>query len=258
MSGILSDLFEKNEGPGVEAPPPIDAKEFFKVIESRRSVRKYTSKQIPQEHMMQILEAGVLAPSSSNLQQWEFYWVKSPEKRKAIDEAFLGQPAVVTAAEVIVAVARTGTWKAHAQEMLAVFRKSDPPAPKSVMLYYSKIVPLAYTVGWFGIIGFFKKIVLFLRGLTTPTPRECASVEDLRIWAVKSTALACENIMLSARALGYDSCPMEGMDSSRIKSILNLPSDAVVVMGISLGERDPQGVYGKQFRFPSERFIKKV
>ena len=31
-------------------------------------------------------------------------------------------------------------------------------------------------------------------------------------------ALACENLMLALRAYGYDSCPMEGMDSKRIKN----------------------------------------
>ena len=35
----------------------------------------------------------------------------------------------------------------------------------------------------------------------------------MAVWAHKSTALACENLMLSLRAYGYDSCPMEGMDS---------------------------------------------
>ncbi|MNT07879.1 putative NAD(P)H nitroreductase MhqN [compost metagenome] len=130
--------------------------------------------------------------------------------------------------------------------------------PPSALLYYQKIVPLAYTVGPFGILGFFKKIVLFARGLFMPTPRECTSQEDVNIWAVKSTALACENIMLTARALGFDSCPMEGMDSRRVRKILNLPSDALIVMGIALGERSPEGVYGPRFRFSKERFIKKV
>jgi len=64
--------------------------------------------------------------------------------------------------------------------------------------------------------------------------------------------------MLSLRAYGYDSCPMEGMDSKRIKKILSLPTDAVVVMGISAGKRAEDGVYGKQIRLPSSQFIKEI
>ena len=75
-------------------------------------------------------------------------------------------------------------------------------------------------------------------------------------WATKSTALGCENIMLAARALGYDSCPMEGADSKRIKDILHLGSGAHLVMVISIGKRDEKGVYGEQIRFDRNKFIK--
>ena len=56
-----------------------------------------------------------------------------------------------------------------------------------------------------------------LRGIKKPTPREPYNKRGMAIWAHKSTALACENLMLSLRAYGYDSCPMEGINSKRIK-----------------------------------------
>ncbi len=40
---------------------------------------------------------------------------------------------------------------------------------------------------------------------------------DLRVIAHKSTALAAQNFMISMAALGYDTCPMEGLDSKRVK-----------------------------------------
>lgn len=64
--------------------------------------------------------------------------------------------------------------------------------------------------------------------------------------------------MLSLRAYGYDSCAMEGYDSKRIKKILSLPGDAVVVMVIAAGGRGKGGIYGERLRFDSARFIKKV
>jgi len=64
--------------------------------------------------------------------------------------------------------------------------------------------------------------------------------------------------MLSLRAYGYDSCPMEGYDSKIIKKLLDLPGDALVVMVIAAGKRAKGGIYGKQIRFDSHRFIKEV
>ena len=42
----------------------------------------------------------------------------------------------------------------------------------------------------------------------------------MKVWSQKTTALACQNFMLSMRAYGFDTCPMEGFDSSRLKKIL--------------------------------------
>ena len=78
----------------------------------------------------------------------------------------------------------------------------------------------------------------------------------MRVWAHKTTALACENLMLALRAYGYDSCPMEGMDSRRIKKMLSLPKKAEVSMVISIGKRAKNGVYTKRFRLSSDKMIK--
>ena len=64
--------------------------------------------------------------------------------------------------------------------------------------------------------------------------------------------------MLSMRAYGFDTCPMEGFDSSRLKKTLKLPKKAQICMVISAGSRAKNGVYGKRFRLNKERFIKIV
>ena len=56
----------------------------------------------------------------------------------------------------------------------------------------------------------------------------------MKIWAHKTTALACENFMLAMRAAGYDTCPMEGMDSKRVKKILGLKQKEYITMVIVL------------------------
>ena len=240
-----------------EKAPKIDPKEFQKVIDSRRSVRIFDGRPIPEKIMNICLENAILAPNSSNLQQWEFHLVQTAYKKNELIKACLNQIAAKTASELIVAVARTATWKANAEEMLRIFGKAKDVAP-AAMSYYKKIVPFVYSLGPLGIYGCLKRVLYALRGLSAPVIREPVNRSQLKTWAVKSTALGAENLMLSLRAYGYDSCPMEGYDSKRIKKILGLPRDAVVVMVIAAGRRAKGGIYGERIRFKSDRFIKKV
>jgi len=240
--------------------PEINVNEFLKVIETRRSVRVYDGSKVPEEVVRKCLELGLLAPNSSNLQSWEFLWIRNDEIKKEVVKACLSQPAASTAAELIVCLARTDTWKKNAKEMLQFFHsQGEGKVPKSAIHYYEKLVPLAYGyTGMFFFYGLWKKILFSLLGLFRPMPREPATPNDIKLWAVKTASLACENIMLAFRAYGYDSCPMEGYDSNMLKKILNLHSGQIPVMVISAGKRAPNGVYGPRVRFDSSNFIKEI
>ncbi|WP_408098790.1 nitroreductase family protein [Peredibacter sp. HCB2-198] len=230
---------------------------FDNIIQNRRSVRVYTDEKVPEEVVQKVLEWGLLAPNSSNLQCWEFYWVRNPDKKKSLIDALFNQPAARTAQEIIVAVAHPDQWKKTRVQMLEHFQKQGD-VPKSALAYYQKLVPIAYSQGFLGTWGVLKKIGITAIGFFKPIPREPTSWSDMKIWAVKSTALACENIMLGFSAYGYDTCPMEGYDSDRIKKILGLPRKTQVVMAISVGKRDKKGVYGPRIRMPKEQFIKVI
>jgi nitroreductase len=119
-----------------ERAPKINAREFQKVIDSRRSVRIFDRTPIPDKIMARCLENAVLAPNSSNLQPWEFYLVKNPEKRTALESACLGQVAAKSAADLVVVVARTATWKDHAREMVHIFSSSKTKVPRAAFSYY--------------------------------------------------------------------------------------------------------------------------
>jgi nitroreductase len=250
---LLSKPVIKYEEPAIET----NFSEFRKVVESRRSVRVYDSTPVPEQDVWSALDMALLAPNSSNLQPWEFYWVKDPTKKKVLDEACLGQQAAKTAPVLIVCVARPQHWKKHSLQMLDVLKR-EKDAPKILTEYYRKIAPIAYGVGPFGMLGFVKWIALTAIGLFKPIPRGPISMSQLREWAVKTTALGCENLMLAFRALGYDSCPMEGFDEVRVKRVLGLKRDATVVMIISAGKRAKHGVYGPRLRFPREQFVKVI
>lgn len=240
-----------------ENPPTIDTKEFIKVVESRRSVRKYTDEKIPESVVRECLRLALLAPTSSNLQSWEFHWVRTADIKSKLAAACLGQPAATTAAELIVCVARTNTWPKVNQLMRDELAK-NPNSPKSAIAYYDKLVPMVYSVGFLNILGLLKWIVFTTMGLFRPVPRGVFSYSALREWAVKTTALACENLMLSFRAFGYDTCPMEGFDEVRVRKLLQLPRGSHVVMVISAGKRAADGIYSERIRFDQKMFVKEV
>ena len=232
--------------------------DFFELVDKRRSVRKFSNETIPEQVIIKALNAAVLSANSSNLQPWEFYWVRDENKKNKLIDYCLGQPAAQTAQELIVCVARPDHWLRNRDLMIQDFQNKEKNIPKSVEIYYNKIVPLAYRQGFLGILGFLKKIAIFFMSFKKSIPREPTSFNDMKIWAHKTTALGCQTLMLALRAFGYDSCPMEGIDSYRIKKLLRLPKSAQITMVISAGKRAKNGVYGKRYRLHSDNFIKIV
>ena len=257
MAHEFSKLDYSSESPEITAA---DLVSFRKVLGSRRSVRIYDGTPIPPEVVTDCLNMGLLAPNSSNLQPWEFYWVRSAEKKQAIVEACMSQPAAKTAAELIICVSRPKSWPTNIKKMVAYFieaKKRGAPIPDAVIDYYSNILPGMLDLGPLSLRGCLRRVTNWFKG-SQIVSRQPVDRADMRIWATKSTALACENIMLGFRAHGFDSCPMEGLDSKRVKEILELASDAEVVMAISAGKRAANGLYGPRFRIPRENFVKEV
>jgi nitroreductase len=96
----------------------------------------------------------------------------------------------------------------------------------------------------------------WIMGLFKPNYRQLRQ-SDMRIVAHKTAGLAAQTFMLSMAAEGYDTCPMEGIDSLRIKKLLKLPLSSEINMVISCGVRKPEGVYGDRFRIPFDTVYKK-
>ena len=244
---------ENKSRPSVEAPIT-DAKAFHDVVNSRRSVRFYADDEIPQNVIDSCLDAALKAPNSSNLQAWEIHHVISPDKKKELVRLCLGQPAASTAKELFVFVARPDLWKRNNQWMIEEFDKRGD-MPEKAYQYFRKITPMIYSTGIFGVLAPFKWLFYNIRGLSKPTPREPMGRAGMAVWGHKSTALACAHFMLAMRAHGFDSCPMEGLDSKRVKKLLGLPKQAGITMAISAGKRAEGGIFGDRFRFDKKSFI---
>ncbi len=237
-----------------ETPEFVDAHAAETLLRSRRSIRSFTDRPIPEEVVRNCLELALLAPNSSNLQAWEFYWVRQPEKRRALVEACLSQKAARTAAELVVCVARPDLYRRNAK-LVREQLEQHQVSSKTMLAYYNKVVPLVYGTGPLSLFGFLKRPLFSLIGCFRPMVRGLYSKKDREMWAVKTSALGCENLMLAFRAHGFDTCPMEGFDEVRVRKILGLPRGARVTMVVSAGERAVGGVYGPQLRLPSELFL---
>jgi nitroreductase len=79
----------------------------FDAIKKRSSIRSFMNKPIEPEKLLAVLEAGRLAPSARNLQEWRFIIVKNSETRRKLAFAANGQMFVMEAPIVIVACAVT-------------------------------------------------------------------------------------------------------------------------------------------------------
>lgn len=233
--------------------PKINAAEFRKVVESRRSVRRFTDEPIPEAVLQECLDLALLSPNSSNLQPWEFHRILDPEKKARVIDACLKQNAAKTAAELIIVVARTATWKKHCQENIEHW--PEPTIPRIVENYYKSGAKIHYGSLPFDPLGLIKKSLRRLSGIRQAMPRWPNTPQDMRLWASKTTALAAQTFVLALRAHGYDSCMMEGFDEKRLRKAIKLPRDGVVVMVIGAGRRAPKGVYHDRIRFPRERFV---
>lgn len=237
------------------APTGIDVAQFRAVVQSRRSVRKFTDKPIPQAVLDDCLDMALLAPCSSGLQPWSFVVVKTPALRSKLVTACMGQLAAKTASELIVCVAHTERIHEFSRRMLQEWPM--PSVPPLVRRYY-QLIPFFYTPGPFNSFAALKKAAFAAAGLVAPAPRGPYTHAEVRLWAAKSVALACENLVLALRAHGFDSCMMEGFDEVRVKKLLKLPDGAFPIMVVGAGERADDGVFWPQLRFDRNLFVRTV
>ena len=241
-------------------------KTVSEAIEYRRSVRKYLEVELDEEKVKNCIRNATLAPNSSNMQLWEFYHITDKETLKKLSKACFDQNAAKTAINMVVFVARRDKWRKRAKENLNFLEDMfdqqekdgiDVARRRKVSIrYYKNLMPTIYT-DFFGLIGFYKKILSFFIGLFRPIYREVL-FSDLKVITHKSVALAAQNFMLSMAEIGYDTCPMEGSDTTRVKKILKLPSKAEINMIIACGIRSEKGVYTERFRVPFDEVYRKI
>lgn len=174
----------------------------LEAIQTRRGIKHYDSThRMTDAEIRQLLEAAMQAPTAFNIQNWRFLTVLDPEVRKQIRASAWDQAQVTDASLLIVLCADKDSWKKDP----ARYWKN---APQPVQDF---LVPA---------------IGQYYSGRDQVQRDEC----------MRSCGLAGMTIMLAAKAMGYDSCPMDGFDFDAVAKIINLPEDHVISFMIAVGK----------------------
>ena len=229
----------------------------LRAILQRRAVKVFDPVAISPEIREKLLNAARLAPSSFNIQPYRLFWVESPERRKKVARLCMSQSPAETASALVVAVADIGSWRSTISGHLEWMRATGFSAEKiSEQEKKSIFARLFFLQGWFGVFGCLKWLILRVihRWKIIGTPPVARN--GLFKWATKSTALACENLMIAAEASGLNTCPMEGFDGRRLSKFLNLSTrHHEIVMVIAVGKKSPRHNDSPQWRRPLEATV---
>ena len=198
------------------------------------------------------------------MQLWEFYHITTPDIIVKMAPLCFNQNAAKTAQELVVFVTRKDLWRIRAKANLEMIEAQFPikagekPSGRAagIRTYYKKLIPFLYG-DFLGLIGVFRWGIALATGLFRPIYRQVRA-SDMRVVTHKTCGLAAQTFMLSMAAVGYDTCPMEGFDSLRVKRLLKLPRGAEINMMVSCGIRKPNGVYGERFRVTFEEVYKNI
>lgn len=183
----------------------------FTAIEKRRAVKHFDPQyRFTDEEVNKILSLAVLSPTSYNIQNWRFVLVRDRELRSKIYAASWNQPQVKDASMLVILCGDLMAWR---REPARYWKNS----PKEVQDY---IIP---------------SILKFYEGRDDLQRDEC----------MRSCGMAAQTIMLAAKSMGYDSCPMIGFDPAQVAQIINLPEDHIICMMVAVGkavkEASPRG-----------------
>jgi nitroreductase len=176
--------------------------ETFATIAARRSVKKFDPDHVmTEDEITRLMETVILTPTSFNIQNWRFVLITDSEVKEQVRNKGYDQ-AQFTECSLVVIIC--GDRNAYNQ---------DPDrywvaAPDEVRAAIVPMIKGAY-------------------GSSETLRRD----ENLR-----SGGLAGQTLMLAAKDMGYDTCPMVGFDFAAVAEIVKLPSEHDIVMAVTVGK----------------------
>ena len=175
----------------------------FDAIKTRRAIKKFDSSyKMSPEDIKTLQELTILSPTSYNQQNWRFVYVTDDIVKEKISKAARDQAQPRDGSLVLVLCGNLNAWK---EEPLRYWRNNTA-----------------------------EKQELVKNSLARKYEN---SSENRRDEAMRSCGFAAQTIMLAARQMGLDSCPMVGFEYDELAQIINLPADHLIVMMIVVGKR---------------------
>ena len=174
----------------------------FDAIKTRRAVKKFDStyKMTP-DQIKSLMELTILSPTSYNQQNWRFVTITDQAIKELISKSARDQAQPKNGSLVIVLCGNLNAWR------------EEP-------MRYWKNHPV-------------EKQELVKNALSNKYSK---SSQNQRDEAIRSCGFAGQTIMLAAKQMGLDSCPMVGFDYDELAKIINLPDDHLIVLMIVVGK----------------------
>jgi nitroreductase len=172
-------------------------------IVNRRSVKHFDPEYVMSEaDIEELMSHVILSPTAFNIQHWRFVRVVDAEKRQQIKKASWEQAQITDASLLLVLCADLNAWEKRPERY---WRE----APQKVQDFLLPAIADYYT-----------------------NHHQAQRDECLR-----SASIAAMSIMLMAKEMGYDSCPMDGFDFDNVARIINLPHDHIITMMVVVGKK---------------------
>jgi nitroreductase len=191
------------------------------------------------------------------MQPYRLYWVESPAQRGAVAKLCHGQNPAQTASALVVAVADIGSLRSTADLQSEWMCQSGFPARK-IREYTrtARIGRIIFMPGPLNVFGILKKALFRLLNVFRSIGSPPVTRYEVLKWASKSTALACQNLMIAAEVFGLNTCPMEGFNGPQLARYLGLsPKHHEIVMVIAIGKKSPSYTAQPQWRRPLETTV---
>jgi nitroreductase len=194
-------------------PKELESTDFFTVAEERRSVRHYDPNfQMSREDIEELLEIAVKAPSSSNLQPWRFLVIQDQELKEKLLPIANNQKQVVDASAVIAVLGDINAYQ-NAEKIYGAAVETGR-MPEDTKNFYVQSINQHYG------------------NLPMDQAINVAMIDG---------GLISMQLMLAAKAKGYDTVPMGGYDQQKFIEAFQVPENLKPVMLISVGKGIQEG-----------------
>ncbi len=207
----------------IEFQPSIGLKD---AIERRRAARAFRPDPIPEVIFAEILRLATRAPSGFNLQPWRFIILRDLHSKEKLQAAAFNQPQITQAPVVVICCGDRQVFQPD---------------------YIESVIKLGEEQGAIN-----ETYANVLRTQIPQTLESHPSFDSIEAWTNRHTMLAVAQLLIAAKSLGVDSCPMEGFVTSQVKEAFQIPPELDVCCLVCLGyATTPDKHYGG--RFPLEQ-----